>query len=354
MLGRGRPTTPRTSSGSRQQVYRDETAPLLDYYGDSSSRVDAVGSVEEITDRVTDAAATRVVTRGRGPRRSCARWRGRDIELKTLGELEAMRAAGALVARTLAAVAALAGPGVSTAELDAVAEQTIRDARRGAVVPGLPRLPGVDLRLGQRADRARHPVARRRCWPTATWCPSTAARSWTAGTATRRSPSRSATCRAGRPRAVGRLRGGALGRHRRGPRRAAGSRTSPYAVQTSFAAAAAARRADYGSSPSTAATASARPCTWTRSCPTTATRARARGCARDGAGDRADAHRGRPRDAGARRRLDRGHRATARARCTGSTRWPSPTTARRSSRSRPEPVELPRPPDRHWDGPGRS
>jgi methionyl aminopeptidase len=56
-----------------------------------------------------------------------ARWRGRDIELKSPAELEAMRAAGALVARTLAAVADLTKPGVSTAELDALAEQTIRE-----------------------------------------------------------------------------------------------------------------------------------------------------------------------------------------------------------------------------------
>ncbi|GAA2550472.1 type I methionyl aminopeptidase [Pseudonocardia hydrocarbonoxydans] len=61
-----------------------------------------------------------------------ARLRGRDIELKTPGELEAMRAAGALVARTLAAVVDLAKPGVSTGELDALAEQTIRD---GGAVP---------------------------------------------------------------------------------------------------------------------------------------------------------------------------------------------------------------------------
>ena len=66
-----------------------------------------------------------------GLRGLLARWRGWDIELKTPDELEAMRAAGALVARTLAAVAELARPGVSTGELDALAEQTIRDA--GAV-----------------------------------------------------------------------------------------------------------------------------------------------------------------------------------------------------------------------------
>jgi methionyl aminopeptidase len=67
-----------------------------------------------------------------GLRGMLARWRGRDIELKTPGELEAMRAAGALVARTLAAVTELAGPGVSTGELDALAEQTIR---AGGAVP---------------------------------------------------------------------------------------------------------------------------------------------------------------------------------------------------------------------------
>jgi methionyl aminopeptidase len=68
------------------------------------------------------------VTGGRRPglRGALARWRGRDIELKSPGELEAMRAAGALVARTLAAVAELARPGVSTGELDLLAEQTIR------------------------------------------------------------------------------------------------------------------------------------------------------------------------------------------------------------------------------------
>jgi methionyl aminopeptidase len=53
-----------------------------------------------------------------GVRGLLARWRGRDIELKSPDELEAMRAAGALVATTLAAVTKLARPGVSTAELD--------------------------------------------------------------------------------------------------------------------------------------------------------------------------------------------------------------------------------------------
>ena len=65
-------------------------------------------------------------TRG-GVRAALARWRGRDIELKTLAEIDAMRIAGGLVARTLAEVAGAARAGVSTAELDALAEQVIRD-----------------------------------------------------------------------------------------------------------------------------------------------------------------------------------------------------------------------------------
>jgi methionyl aminopeptidase len=58
-------------------------------------------------------------------------WRGRMIELKSPAELEAMRAAGLVVAKALADVTAAIRPGVSTGELDELAEQTIRDA--GAV-----------------------------------------------------------------------------------------------------------------------------------------------------------------------------------------------------------------------------
>jgi methionyl aminopeptidase len=59
------------------------------------------------------------------------RVRGRFVEMKTPGQVEAMRAAGLVVAATLAAVTEAAKPGVSTADLDEVAEATIRDA--GAV-----------------------------------------------------------------------------------------------------------------------------------------------------------------------------------------------------------------------------
>jgi len=66
-----------------------------------------------------------------GIRLLMARWRARMIEIKSPAELEYMRAAGIVVANALAAVAAAARPGISTAELDEIAEQVIRDA--GAV-----------------------------------------------------------------------------------------------------------------------------------------------------------------------------------------------------------------------------
>jgi methionyl aminopeptidase len=54
--------------------------------------------------------------------------RGRKVvPQRTAGELDAMAAAGALVAAALAAVRAAAAPGVSTLDLDRVAESVIRD-----------------------------------------------------------------------------------------------------------------------------------------------------------------------------------------------------------------------------------
>ncbi|MFY1635906.1 type I methionyl aminopeptidase [Solwaraspora sp. WMMB335] len=54
-----------------------------------------------------------------------------DIQLKTPDQIDRMRAAGLVVADALAKMRAAVAPGVSTAELDAIAEATIRDA--GAV-----------------------------------------------------------------------------------------------------------------------------------------------------------------------------------------------------------------------------
>ena len=54
-----------------------------------------------------------------------------DIQLKTPEQIELMRGAGLVVAAALDAMRAAAAPGVTTADLDAIAEQVIRDA--GAV-----------------------------------------------------------------------------------------------------------------------------------------------------------------------------------------------------------------------------
>ncbi len=53
------------------------------------------------------------------------------VPFRSAGELDAMAAAGAIVGSALVAVRAAAKPGVSTLELNAVAESVIRDA--GAV-----------------------------------------------------------------------------------------------------------------------------------------------------------------------------------------------------------------------------
>ena len=66
-----------------------------------------------------------------GLRTVVAKLRGRSIEMKSAAELDAMRAAGLLVGRALDLMRAHTKAGVSTAELDELAEQTIRDA--GAV-----------------------------------------------------------------------------------------------------------------------------------------------------------------------------------------------------------------------------
>jgi adenylate kinase len=60
LLGRGRTDDTEDVIRRRQQVYRDETAPLLEHYRDRLVTIGAVGAVEEITDRVADALRDRV------------------------------------------------------------------------------------------------------------------------------------------------------------------------------------------------------------------------------------------------------------------------------------------------------
>ena len=80
---------------------------------------------------------------GGGVRAVVRRLRGRtSIELKSPGEIEAMRAAGAVVARTLRLLEVHASPGVSTGELDELAEQSIREAGAVASFMGYHGFPG--------------------------------------------------------------------------------------------------------------------------------------------------------------------------------------------------------------------
>ena len=68
LLGRGRSDDTEEVIRRRQQVYRDDTAPLLDFYRDRLVSVNAVGTVEEIADRLLNTLQT-TVTRTVGLKR---------------------------------------------------------------------------------------------------------------------------------------------------------------------------------------------------------------------------------------------------------------------------------------------
>jgi len=59
LLARGRDDDNESVIRHRQQVYRSETAPLLEYYADVLITIDAVGEVDEITGRVLDSLRAR-------------------------------------------------------------------------------------------------------------------------------------------------------------------------------------------------------------------------------------------------------------------------------------------------------
>ena len=68
-----------------------------------------------------------------------------------------MARAGAVVAGTLALLEEHIQPGITTGELDAIAEEFIRSQRRRTDVQGLPRLSGRDVPLAERHGRPRDP-----------------------------------------------------------------------------------------------------------------------------------------------------------------------------------------------------
>lgn len=58
LLGRGRADDTEDVIRRRLQIYDSETAPLLDYYKDKLVRIDAVGSIEDISERALKALRT--------------------------------------------------------------------------------------------------------------------------------------------------------------------------------------------------------------------------------------------------------------------------------------------------------
>ena len=70
------------------------------------------------------------------------RWRDRGVQLKTPEQVETMRRAGLVVAATLATLRAAVRPGVSTLELDAIAEDAIRTAGASPSFLGYEGFPG--------------------------------------------------------------------------------------------------------------------------------------------------------------------------------------------------------------------
>ena len=133
----------RSSVGSTSTTR--ETAPLLEYYR-------KIGQLREV-----DGTGTRDEVFGRVVASWCS-----DRPQVAAKRSSCMRAASVIVAEILAEVRSARAPGVTTAELDDVAEQLTRDKGREAGLQGLRGagrdLPGVDLRLDQRRGRARDPV----------------------------------------------------------------------------------------------------------------------------------------------------------------------------------------------------
>ena len=81
-----------------------------------------------------------------------------SIQLKSAAEIAKLREANLVVADVLDALEAAAKPGVSTWDLNEIADQRLKQLKARVGVPRLPRLPGRAVHLGQRGGRPRHPA----------------------------------------------------------------------------------------------------------------------------------------------------------------------------------------------------
>ncbi len=125
----------------RQEVYQRETAPLLEMFGERGLliEIDGLGPVDEVSERVaTPPWPSAASSRAASPPRPDVVRLGRSI-YKSPSQLREMLAPGLLTAASLDAVRAAIRPGVTTLELDAIAERTIRD---GGGVPNFMKEPG--------------------------------------------------------------------------------------------------------------------------------------------------------------------------------------------------------------------
>lgn len=119
--------------------------------------------------------------------RPLARLRGRRVvPQRSAGELDAMAAAGAVVAAALRAIRAAAAPGTSSLSLDEIAESVIRES---GATPSFLGYHGYPASIcASINDRVVHGIRRPpRCSRPVIWYPSTAVRCWTVGMAMRRS-----------------------------------------------------------------------------------------------------------------------------------------------------------------------
>ena len=118
-------------------------------------------------------------------------FRDRRVTLKSASQIERMAVAGRLVADVLDTVGAAIRPGVTTLELDRIAEELIRGAGGIPSFIGVPGhrgpVPALAVHQHRRRGRPRRP-GQARASPRARSCPWTPAPSSMAGTATRRAP----------------------------------------------------------------------------------------------------------------------------------------------------------------------
>ena len=141
----GRTDDTRDATARRLQIYHEQTEPVVEHYRATGKLVPlhAGRSVDEVFAEIADALEQ--VDPHDHP------------QVGT--EIAKMAAAGALVAETIAYLGEQLEPGITTGELDRLAEELIES--RGGItdVEGLSRFPGRDLHFPELDGRARIPGA---------------------------------------------------------------------------------------------------------------------------------------------------------------------------------------------------